>query len=437
MPTDIQEKKSQARHIFTVSQITNDIKLILENTFERVWVEGEISNFTKHTSGHFYFSLKDESNVLVSVMFSRANKDVKFKIENGMKVICYGKISAYGARSQYQIIVEKIEPKGIGALQLALEQLKEKLEKLGFFRSEHKKPIPHLPSRIGVVTSASGAAIKDILKVIDRRFADVEVIINPVQVQGENAKYEIAQAIDDFNKFNQGLESKERVEVLIVGRGGGSTEDLWAFNEEIVAKAIYNSKIPVISAVGHERDWTISDLVADLRAPTPSAAAEMVIPEKEELREKLDFLRDGLSRSASEMILDCAELNNEFLRRIYLSTDNILKLNESGFSSLAKKLALLNPSLLISQHKAKIIDLAKQIYVRTEHFKKLKDAEFKTLVEKLTSLSPLHILARGYSITFKHKENSLIKDSGCVSRGEKIRTKLFKGEIISRVTEVN
>ncbi|MCX5703306.1 MAG: exodeoxyribonuclease VII large subunit, partial [Candidatus Omnitrophica bacterium] len=240
---------SKNRHIYTISEITQEIKLILESSFGEVWVEGEVSNFGSK-DGHFYFVLKDNLAILPALMFSRANREIKFKIENGLKAICFGKISAYGPHGKYQIIVERIEPKGIGSLQLALEQLKEKLEKEGLFRPEHKRPIPYLPSRIGVVTSLSGAAIKDILKVLDRRFADLQVIINPAQVQGDSAKEEIAQAIKDLNSFNDTLPGEGRIEVMIVGRGGGSTEDLWAFNEEVVARAIYNSQIPIISAVG-------------------------------------------------------------------------------------------------------------------------------------------------------------------------------------------
>ena len=277
----------KARHIYTVSEITEGVKLILETSFPEVWVEGEVSNFKAHTSGHFYFSLKDQTAVLPAVMFSRANKDVKFKVENGLKAICFGKISAYGPHGCYQIIVERIEPKGIGSLQLALEQLKIKLAKEGLFASEHKRPLPYLPRRVGVVTSLSGAAIRDILKVLDRRFSDLHIVIRPVQVQGEGAKEEIAAAIGDFNRFNEGLPAAQRIEVMIVGRGGGSIEDLWAFNEEVVARAIYDSRIPVISAVGHEKDWTIADMVADVRAATPSVAAELVTPEKEDLRDLL------------------------------------------------------------------------------------------------------------------------------------------------------
>lgn len=424
------------RRIFTVSQITQDIKLILEAAFGEVWIEGEVSNFQAHHSGHFYFTLKDDSNILPAAMFARANREVKFKIENGLKVICAGKVSAYTTRGQYQIIVEKLEPKGVGSLQLALEQLKQKLEKEGLFASAHKRPIPYLPARIGVVTSLSGAAIKDILKVLDRRFSDINIIINPVQVQGEKAKDEIAQAIKDFNLLNDSLTAEEKIEVMIVGRGGGSIEDLWAFNEEIVARAIYNSGIPVISAVGHERDWTIADLVADLRAPTPSVAAELAIPKKEELRQKVEELSQDIKRSFLDTSLNLKEAAGELTRRLVLSMQNVLRLGISEFEAQGKKLTLLNPAVLIQQYKIQMLDLARQIYVRIGHFIKLKEAQFNKAVEKLSNLSPLNILSRGYSITFKMPEGEIIKETNAVKGGDMVKTKLHKGEFLSRVIEV-
>jgi exodeoxyribonuclease VII large subunit len=426
------------KHIYTVSEITQDIKLILENTLAEVWVEGEVSNFKIHPpSGHFYFSLKDQSAVLEAAMFSGVNKEVKFKIENGLKVICFGKISTYGPRSQYNLIVERIEPKGMGSLQLALEQLKQKLEKEGLFSTEHKRPIPYLPARIGVVTSLSGAAVKDILKVLDRRFKDINIIINPVRVQGEGAKEEIAQAIKDFNHLNEDLPVDQHIEVMIVGRGGGSIEDLWAFNEEIVARAIYNSKIPIISAVGHERDTTIADLVADVRAATPSVAAELVIPKKEDLREKVDILSEDIRRSFLDIAENFKANMDDLAHRLGLSIQNLLKLNVSELESAQKKLALLNPSVLIQQHKTKIADLVRQIHIRLGHFIKLKQSEFNVAIEKLSSLSPLNILARGYSITFEMPQGSILKDAKFVKIGDTIKTKLHKGEFLSQIKEVN
>jgi len=405
---------SKGQYVYTVSEITRDIKLILENTFSEVWVEGEVSNLRPSSAGHIYFSLKDKEAVLSGVIFARTAADIKFKLEDGLKIICFGKVDVYPPRGNYQLIIEKVEPKGVGSLQLALEQLKKKLEKEGLFSPAHKRPLPYLPSRIGVVTSLSGAALKDILKVLDRRFSDIRVVISAAQVQGEGAKDEIAQAIKDFNLFNERVALKERIEVLIVGRGGGSIEDLWAFNEEIVARAIYGSRITVISAVGHERDVTIADLVADVRAATPSVAAELVVPEKEELRQKLSDLNQGL----------------------FTATRHILDLLGQELDSGVKKLSLLNPVALLKQHRIKIADLARQIHVRIGHYFKLKEAEFQSAVEKLSSLSPLNILARGYSITFNVQDGVLIKESKAVKTGDSLRTRLHKGEIISTVEEV-
>jgi len=424
------------KHIYTVSELAKDIKLVLESSFLEVWVEGEVSNFSAPPSGHLYFTLKDEGAVLPSAMFVRAAKDLKFKIEDGIKVICFGKISAYSPRGQYQIIVEKIEPKGLGALQLALEQLKQKLEKEGLFAAQHKRPIPYLPSKIAVVTSLAGAAIKDILKVLDRRFGDIQLIISPAQVQGEAAKEEIAQAIKDLNKLNESLSAKERIEVMIVGRGGGSIEDLWAFNEEIVARAIYNSKIPVISAVGHERDWTISDLVADLRAPTPSVAAELVMPQKEELRARIDSLSQAMDSSFLGVISGFKDNMDDFIHRLKLGIAHIFELNSSELNSAIRKLGILNPSQIIQQNKIRVLDFTRQINVRIEHFLKLREAEFKGTLEKLSSLSPLNILSRGYSITFKMPENAVVKDIKLVKIGDEIKTHLGKGEVLSKIKEI-
>jgi exodeoxyribonuclease VII large subunit len=350
-----------------------------------------------------------------------------------MKLICFGRISVYEKDGRYQLCVWQVEPKGIGSLQLALEQLKQKLEKEGLFSAEHKRPLPYLASKIGVVTSLSGAAIRDILKVLDRRFSAIPVVINPVRVQGEGAGKEIASAIEDFNRLNEDSPIFERIEVMIVGRGGGSIEDLWAFNEEIVAHAIYNSKIPIISAVGHERDWTIADLVADVRAATPSVAAELALPKKEDLREKLHSLIADGQRSFLDITFNLREAIEDLAHRLTLSMQNSLKLNASELASSQKKLALLNPSVLIPQYKTKIADLSRQIYTQLTHLIKLKEAKFKVAIEKLTSLSPLNILSRGYSITFKMPQGQILKDVKFIQIGDTVKTKLHKGEILSRV----
>ncbi|MHB8835605.1 MAG: exodeoxyribonuclease VII large subunit, partial [Candidatus Methylomirabilia bacterium] len=264
------------RKIWTVSELNRAAGELLEEAFPRIWVEGEISNWKLYGSGHAYFSLKDDGGQIAAVLFRAAAKNFRFEPRDGLAVLAAGRVSLYGQRGQYQLIVDELEPRGKGALQLAFEQLKEKLQKEGLFDAQRKRPLPTLPRTVGVVTSPTGAVIRDIITVLGRRFANVRVLLNPVRVQGEGAGAEIAAAITE-------LALRGDVDVLIVGRGGGSMEDLWAFNEESVARAIAASTVPVISAVGHETDFTIADFVADLRAPTPSAAAELVVQSKEAL----------------------------------------------------------------------------------------------------------------------------------------------------------
>ncbi|MBF8298615.1 MAG: xseA, partial [candidate division NC10 bacterium] len=270
--------------IYTVSDLTTEVRALLEDSFSGIWVEGELSNFRHPSSGHMYFTLKDQESQIRVVMFRVANRQLKFQPRDGLAMLVYGALSVYEPRGEYQIVVEYMEPKGLGALQLAFEQLKERLQAEWLFDDSRKRPIPMLPGRIGVITSPTGAAIRDILQVLRRRFAGVDVLIHPVTVQGDQAAPEIVDAIRELNR-------RGGLDVLIVARGGGSIEDLWAFNEEVVARAIADSKIPVISAVGHEVDYTIADFVADLRAPTPSAAAELVVSKKDELAQRLDDLQ--------------------------------------------------------------------------------------------------------------------------------------------------
>lgn len=424
------------RHIYTVSDVTRDIKGILENTFAAVWIEGEISNYRPSSSGHYYFSLKDEAALLSAVIFKGSSRNIKFNFEDGLKVICFGNIEVYPPHGKYQLIIEKIEPKGIGSLQLALEQLKTKLDKEGLFAQDHKRQIPPMPARVGIVTSLQGAAIKDILKVLDRRFKDLHIIISSVRVQGEGAKEEIAGAIEDFNAWNESVPVDERVDVLIVGRGGGSVEDLWAFNEEIVCRAIYNSKIPIISAVGHERDVTLSDLVADLRAATPSVAAEIVIPKKEELAARLGELIADLRRALFETATGFTESLDDLRHRLQLGVEHAVTLEERKLEGASKKLFLLSPLALVSRYEEKISQAARAIMVRMEHFYALRSAQFAKHVEKLANLSPLNILARGYSITFLRQSNVIIKDAGLLKSGDVIESRLHKGTVVSTVTEV-
>lgn len=407
------EEILQEKHIYTVSELTRLIRTALEDTFREVWVEGEISNFVRHPSGHMYFSLKDNSAVLNCVFFRSANQAIKFEIENGMHVLCFGRISVFDKRGQYQLYVDKIELKGLGALQIAFEQLKKKLQAEGLFDESRKKPIPYLPTRIGVVTSPTGAAIRDILNVVKRRFQNVEVILNPVRVQGEGAEREIADAIREFNNFNKTIEAEKRIDVLIVGRGGGSLEDLWSFNEEIVARAIFASEIPIISAVGHEVDWTIADFVSDKRASTPSAAAELVIPKKEELVAKV----------------------NELTRRLDNSLVNKILFLESELKSLSESYILKQPINIIEQYQQRIDDLVRNVEIMAAHRVDLKEAAFTAVCGKLDMLSPFKVLSRGYSITTNAATGEILKDAEKVNKGDRINTRLGKGSFSSEVVE--
>ena len=395
------------KHIYTVTELTRDIKFILEDSFPAVWIEGEISNFKHHTSGHFYFTLKDEYSQLRAVMFRGSNQRIRFEIENGLKVICSGRIGVYERRGEYQLYVEVIEPKGVGALQLAFEQLKKKLYQEGLFDPAHKKPLPLLPERIGVVTSASGAAIRDILNVLARRFPNVHIILNPVQVQGEGAAEDIAAAIGEFNRLIP-------VDVIIVGRGGGSLEDLWAFNEEIVARAIHSSRIPIISAVGHEIDTTISDFVADLHAPTPSAAAELVIPPKAELAERISNLR----------------------RRLKVDLVNKLTLMENRLKTLMEKRVFREPNDYIQQYQQTIDDLSSLVRVRVSHLIELSEVRFKNYLGKLEALSPLKVLLRGYSISVKLPKKKIIRDVRVLKEKDLVETKVARGSFVSEVKKI-
>ena len=277
--------KPRARRIFTVAELTSEVRELLETTYGGIWIDGELSNYRRWRTGHVYFTLKDAGAQLKGVMFRSAVRHLHFTPDDGMRVIVQGRLSVYEPKGEYQIVCEHMEPHGIGALQLAFEQLKRRLELEGLFDPSRKRPLPTLPRKIGIVTSIDGAALRDIIHILGRRYPNVHLVIRPVRVQGEGAGNDIAQALNQIAKLSG-------VDVIIVGRGGGSIEDLWAFNEEVVARAIVASTIPIISAIGHETDFTIADFVADLRAPTPSAAAEMVVTRKDEFRAQIDRMQE-------------------------------------------------------------------------------------------------------------------------------------------------
>jgi len=392
--------------IYSVSELTAELKALLENTFTGVWVEGEISNFKHHTSGHMYFTLKDDRGQLRAVMFRGSNRGLQFRPEDGLAVIVFGNVTIYEPRGEYQVYVEYMEPKGLGALQLAFEQLKTRLEAEGLFDPARKRPIPLLPKKIGLVTSPSGAAIRDILQIIHRRFVNVQVLIFPVRVQGEGAAAEIVEGIESLNKRGD-------LDVLIVARGGGSIEDLWAFNEEVVARAIYASQTPVISAVGHETDFTIADFVADVRAPTPSAAAELVISRKAELSQRVD---DLFSRLVSHMRYR-AERSGERLR------------------SLERHLRLLSPLERVKRQRERLRDGALALQSSMSHRLALWRGDLRTAAARLDSLSPLAILARGYSVCRRLPDLSILTRAASVAEGGRVEVLLHQGGLICRVEE--
>jgi len=392
--------------IYSVSELTAELKALLENTFTGVWVEGEISNFKHHTSGHMYFTLKDDRGQLRAVMFRGSNRGLQFRPEDGLAVIVFGNVTIYEPRGEYQVYVECMEPKGLGALQLAFEQLKTRLEAEGLFDPARKRPIPLLPKKIGLVTSPSGAAIRDILQIIHRRFANVQVLIFPVRVQGEGAAAEIVEGVECLNKRGD-------LDVLIVARGGGSIEDLWAFNEEVVARAIYASQTPVISAVGHETDFTIADFVADVRAPTPSAAAELVISRKAELSQRVD---DLFSRLVSHMRYR-AERSGERLR------------------SLERHLRLLSPLERVKRQRERLRDGALALQSSMSHRLALWRGDLRTAAARLDSLSPLAILARGYSVCRRLPDLSILTRAASVAEGGRVEVLLHQGGLICRVEE--
>lgn len=412
--------------IYQVGELTRRIKSTLEGEFGTVWVEGEISNLRRPASGHLYFTLKDETAQIAAVMFRGDQRTMTVQPANGQRVQARGAVTVYEPQGQYQIVVRSLRPVGLGSLQEQFEALKKKLAAEGLFEAARKRPLPLLPRRIGLVTSPTGAAIRDILNILNRRFPNLHIRLAPVRVQGEGAAAEITAAIRMFNEI-------DGADVLIVGRGGGSLEDLWAFNEETVARAIAASRIPVISAVGHEIDFTISDFVADLRAPTPSAAAELVVGCRDAFQEQLDAHRVTLRRLLQTRWL---ELRHQFdhLRRHYVFSrpEFLLRIHRerldaarTGMSTAAR-------------------GAARQASQRTDHLQLALDhalrmaraaarARLEQRAGRLAALSPLGVLGRGYSITCT-TDGNVVTDAARLRRGDLLRTRLARGEVESDVT---
>lgn len=391
--------------ILTVSQLNFYVKSVLDSDprLNYVFLCGEISNLTDHyRSGHIYLSLKDNKSVIRAVMFAGNARNLKFKPIEGMKVICRGRVTLYEATGQYQYYIEDMQPDGIGALYQAYEQLKEKLQSKGLFDQSHKKPIPYCPKTIGVITSPTGAAVQDIKNILTRRFPSVNIILCPVLVQGDNA---VPQLIDAVNKLNE----YDLCDTIIIGRGGGSIEDLWAFNDENLAYAIYNSHIPVISAVGHETDFTICDFVSDLRAPTPSAGAELAVPDRNEILQNLDAQRQYLSSLMDKKLIENNNIVSEMTTKLLsLSPDDKIAKLYNDLDFLSQKYE--NNSNRIFQNTANKIEL---------------------LATKLESLNPVSILKRGYSVvTNNDKTVTSVKD---VKNGDTLAINVTDGKIISKV----
>ena len=397
------------QHILTVTQINEYIKGIFDGShfLSDVYVKGEISNFTNHyKTGQMYFTLKDEGGVLRAVMFRFNASELAFLPENGMKVIAHGRISSYAKDGSYQIYVDSMEPDGIGALYIAFEQLKEKLSAEGLFDPKYKKPIPKYPSKIGIVTSATGAAVRDMINVSRRRFPMTELILFPCLVQGDNAPEQIAQGIKFFN-------ARCPVDTIIIGRGGGSLEELWAFNNEALARVIFASKIPIISAVGHETDFSISDFVSDLRAPTPSAAAELALPDYVKEKEHLELISSVMRK--------------DLLGRISTLRERI--------EQISRKRCLSSPSVFFDDKRIALDNLANRLLDKTDAVLSRKMSELQLRTASLEALNPLKVIARGYSAVYK-SDGKLIKSVNDVAVDDEIEFKTVDGSVSATVTRI-
>ncbi|CAI2716913.1 exodeoxyribonuclease VII large subunit [Nitrospina watsonii] len=445
--------EDESGHVFTVGELTRTIRSLLEQAFEMVWVEGEISNYTVANSGHAYFSLKDDKAQVRCVFFRGNRMRVKFKPGDGDQVLVCGRLNVYEPRGEYQIVVDSLEPRGLGALQKAFEQLKEKLQKEGLFDEARKQPIPEFPWRVGIVTSPTGAAIRDIVNVIQRRNPKISALLYPVKVQGDGAAEEVAEAIRYMNTI-------EDLDVLIVGRGGGSIEDLWAFNEEVVARAIYASELPVISAVGHEIDFTIADFVADLRAPTPSAAAELAVPRLKDVMEDLSWLINSLIDGMDDEIGEYKDhLRRLIDRRFFREPQRILEGPAQRLDEISQRLLRgLDQWVVVQRHRAvstvhRLMQASPQWDIKNgedkraglEHrlIKQMASQSrwhrqrFEGVAKNLNALSPLSILDRGYSITTDTQSGKAVKASGEVKPGDKVEVRLSKGKLDCTVDGTN
>lgn len=447
------------RRPVSVSELTTQIRGALEKRFASVWVEGEISNFRAHNSGHWYFTLKDEFAQLRSVCYRSSNQRIRFRLEDGMQVHARGRLSVYETKGEYQLIVDSLVPVGAGALQLAFEQTKARLQAEGLFAAHLKRAIPMFPRRVGVVTSANGAALRDILNVISRRTRTVHVLFASARVQGDGAPHEVVRAIRLLNEHHQRVQREGRpedgIDVVIVSRGGGSIEDLWAFNEEMVARAIRNSAVPVISAVGHETDFTIADFVADLRAPTPSAAAEIVAAHEQELCTRLASLAGTLARSMRYRVaaarnevqeLALSPALDAVATRLRDARNAVETSNYRLQAALNQEVQRANRRLAAAAHSlspAQFRSLVSAARARCESLRQAQDAaaqsrlntarqQFSMAVAALDAMSPLRVLERGYAIAH-NAQGKVIREATTMTPGDELRLRLWKGSLDCRV----
>ena len=435
--------------IYTVSELNAQIRSLLEERFPFVWVSGEVSNFSVPSSGHFYFTLKDAKAQLRAVMFRGQNRNLRFDITDGMVVTGIGRVSVYEPRGTYQVIFEHLEPRGTGALQIAYEQLKLRLSEEGLFSEKYKRPLPFLPEKIHIITSPSGAVIHDILQIVERRFPGMSISVVPVKVQGEGAAEEIVSAVEF-------LDTLPGVEVAILARGGGSLEDLQAFNSEALARAIFAAQIPIVSAIGHETDYTIADFVADLRAPTPSAAAELVVPRRQDLKDKLivyqkemveslnqqfSLLRqqiDGLSRRLVDpkKTVDDQRLRlDDQLYRMQLATRNYFRRQHQHLASVIDKLFYNNPTSYVYKSKQKLENLQDRCAQTITDQVTARRYRLREAGASLAGLNPRAVLQRGYSITRTLPEARIVSESDVVDVGQDVEVLLFRGALTCAVKE--
>ena len=447
----LEVREAAGPRVYTVSELTSEVRLLLETTWSDVRVEGEISNCRLWNTGHIYFSLKDSGAQLRAVMFKGAARSLKFKLEDGLAVVARGRLNVYEPKGEYQIVCEEIEPKGLGARQLALEQLKKRLQAEGLLDPARKRPLPSLPRRIGIVTSIDGAALRDILKVLRRRYPNAHLVIAPTRVQGDSAAEEIARALGNIGRV-------EGVDVVIAGRGGGSIEDLWAFNEEAVARAIARCPVPVISAVGHETDVTLADLVADLRAPTPSAAAEIVVAAKNEFVARIDRLSDRLSGAARGRVIDGAHALQrlvgrpafagfpsrlalrgrhvaELLSDLHRAGRDVASRRQRRFQALRLRLESLNLKVSIGRIHTRLAQGDARLRAASTQRLHRANARLGALAARIDSLSPLAVLGRGYAVCWDTARGSILRDAASVSAGDAVRVTLHRGELSCVVRE--